>query len=83
MLFDIKDFNFPISKKLFDVAIKFAQQQVRIKREDFNIIQHTRKSLLCKKEVPRQKKNTNLFDVAIGAYDRAEVYELVGFFYIT
>ena len=71
MLFDIKDFDSSISKKLLDVAIKFAQLQVRIKREVFNIIQHTRKSLFCKN------------DIAIGAYDRAEVYELVGFFYIT
>ena len=27
-----------------------------------------------------QKKNTNLFDVAMGAYDGAEVCELVGLF---
>ena len=52
----------------------------RIKREDFSIIQHARKSLLYNNEIPWQKKNTKLFDVAMGAYDGAEVCEIVGLF---
>ena len=32
------------------------------------------------KEVSWQKKNTNLFDVAMGAYHGADVCELVGLF---
>ena len=51
-----------------------------MKREDFNIIQHTRKPFLYNKEIPWQKKNTNLFDAAMGAYDGAEVCEIVGLF---
>ena len=80
MIFDIKDFYSSISKKLLDDSINFARQHIQIKREDFSIIQHARKSLLYNKEIPWQKKNTNLFDVAMGAYDGAEVCELVGLF---
>ena len=69
MIFDIKDFYSSISKKLLDDSINFTRQHVQIiKREDFN------------KEIPWQKKNTNLFDVAMGAYDGAEVCEIVGLF---
>ena len=46
MIFDIKDFYSSISKNLLDDSINFARQDVQIKREDFSIIQHTRKSLL-------------------------------------
>ena len=56
------------------------RQDVQIKREDSRVIQHARKSLLYNKKIPWQKKNTNLFDVAVGAYDGAEVCELVGLF---
>ena len=67
MIFDLKDFYSSISKKLLDDTINFAQQHVQIKREDFNIIQHARKSLPYTKEILWQKKNTNLSDVAMGA----------------
>ena len=80
MTFDIKDFYSSISKKLLDDSINFARQHVQIKREDFSNIQHTRKSLRYNKEIPRQKKNTSLFVVAMGASDGAEVYEIVGLF---
>ena len=80
MIFDIKDFYSSISKKLLDDSINFARQHVQIKREDFSIIQHGRKSLLYNEEIPWQKKDTNLFDIAMGAYDGAEVSELVGLF---
>ena len=56
------------------------RQHVQIKREDFSIIQHGRKSLLYSKEIPWQRKNANLFDVAMGTYDGAEVCKLVGLF---
>ena len=80
MIFDIKDFYSSISKKLLDDSINFTRQHVQIKREDFSIIQHTRKLLLYNKEIPWQKKNTNLLHVAMGAYDEAKVCELVGLF---
>ena len=80
MIFDIKDFYSSISKKLLDGSINFARQHVQIKKKDFSIIQHARKSLLYNKEIPWQKKNINLFDVAVGAYNGSEVCEIVGLF---
>ena len=80
MIFDIKDFYSSINKKLLDDSINFTRQHLQIKREDFSIIQHARKSLLYNKEIPWRKKNTNLFDVAMGAYNGAEVCEIVGLF---
>ena len=81
MIFDIKDFYSSISEKLLDDAIHFARQHVQIKREDFRIIiQYATKSLLYNKEIPWNKQNTNLFDMAMGAYNGAEICRLVGLF---
>ena len=41
---------------------------------------YARKSFLYNKEIPWQEKSINLFDVAVGAYDGIEVYELAGLF---
>ena len=71
MIFDITEFYSSISKKLLDDSINFAQQHVQIKREDFNIIQQTRKSLLYKPDIPWQKKNTDLLNVKMEAYQGA------------
>ena len=71
MTFDITEFYSSISKKLLDDSINFAQQHVQIKREDFNIIQQTRKSLLYKTDIPWQKKNTNLLNVKMESYQGA------------
>ena len=73
MKFDIKDFYSSITKKLLHDK----------KRKDLRIIQHARKSLLYNKEIPWKKKNTNLFDVAMGAYNGDEVCELVGLFLLS
>ena len=37
-------------------------------------------ALLCNNEIPWQRKTTNLFDVAMGASDGAEVCDIVGLF---
>ena len=80
MIFDVKDYYSSISKKLLDDSINLAEQHIQIKREDFNIIQHTRKTLLYNKKIPWQNKNTNLFDVAMGIYDGTESCEIVSLF---
>ena len=49
------------TKKLLDYAINFEHKGAQIKREDFNINQHARKSLFHNKEIPWQKKKTNCF----------------------
>ena len=82
MIFDIKDFHSSISKKALDDSINFMRQRVQIKREDFSIIQHARKSLLYNKGIWWQKKNYNNFDVATGAYHGAEVCEIVALLFL-
>ena len=80
MIIDIKYFYSSISKKLLDNSIKFARHHLQLKREYFIIIQHARKSFLYNMEIPWYKKNTNLLDIVMAAYDGAEVCEIVGFF---
>ena len=78
--FNIKDFSSSISKNLIEDFVNFARQHIQIRREYFSIIQHTKKSLLSSMEVPWQKNNTNLFDVAIRAHHGVEVVEILDLF---
>ena len=79
-IFDIKDFYPSISEKLLTNALNFAKEITDISREDIQVMYHARKSLLFCNENPRMKREGNLFDVTMGAYDGAEVFELVGLF---
>ena len=80
ILFDIKDFYPSIKETLLIKAINFAGKRVNITNEDKVIIKHARKSLLYGNSEPWMKKDSRLFDVTMGAYDGAEVCELVGTF---
>ena len=80
MVFDIKEFYPSISKGLLDKCINFAKLHVNFRKEDIDLIAHARKSLLFSKGDTWIKKNNELFDVTMGAYDGAEVCELVGLF---
>ena len=66
--------------KLLNDAIEFADQHTEILEKDKAIINHARKSLLFYNGKPWMKKDSDLFDVSMGAYDGAEVCELVGIF---
>ena len=77
-LFDIKDFYPTITKDLLTKCLKFAEEKVKISDDDKKIIYNLRKSLLFNEGGTWMKKD-GLFDVTIGAYDEAEVCELVGF----
>ena len=83
MMFDVKDFYPSISKKLLVNAIKFAERTLRISQKDKEIIFHARKSLLFNKGESWIKKGDKLFDVTMGAYDGAEVCELVDCFILS
>ena len=80
MMFDVKDFYPSIKEKLLNKAIRFAEQTVSLSEKDKEIIFHARKSLLFNKNESWVKKGDTLFDVTMGAYDGAEVCELVGCF---
>ena len=79
IVFDIKDFYPTITKDLLTKCLKFAEEKVQISNDDKKIIYHARKSLLFNEEGTWMKKD-GLFDVKMGAYDGAEVCELVGTF---
>lgn len=78
IVFDIKDFYPSITKKLLSDAIKFAKSITHLSTKDVRIINHARKSLCFSDDSAWMKRNGNLFDVTMGAFDGAEVCELVG-----
>ena len=74
----LKTFFYPsIKETLLIKAIDLAAKLVNIANKDKVIIKHARKSLLYGNSEPGMKKDSGLFDVMIGAYDGAEVCELV------
>ena len=80
MIFDINNFYPSITSNLLNDSINFAKQYIDINVKDLDTIKHARKSLLFYNNESWMKKNGNLFDVTMGAYDGAEVCELVGLF---
>ena len=83
VVFDIENFYPSISEKLLKDALNFAKSKVKIKKVDFDTIMHARKSLLYKKGEPWIKARSGIFDVTMGAYDGAEICELVGIYLLT
>ena len=80
VIFDIKDFYPSIKESLLKQSLDFAEKYIKVTSEDKAIIKHARKSLLFNKQQIWIKKESGLFDVTMGAYDGAEVCELVGIF---
>ena len=60
--------------------LDFAEKHIKVSSEDKAIIKHARKSLLHNKQQTWIKKESELFDVMMGAYYGAEVCELVEIF---
>ena len=77
--FDIKDF-YPSIKETLNEAIQFAKEHVAITRKDVEVIFHAQKSVLYNDGEPWMKKEGGSFDVTMGAYDGAEVCELIGIY---
>ena len=78
VMFDIKDFYPSITQDLLHKALNFASEYIYISKCDIDAINHARKSLLFDGSNTCIKKQGGLFDVSVGAYDEAEVCELVG-----
>ena len=83
VVFDIENFYPSISEKLLTDALNFAKGKVKIKKIDYDTIMHARKSLLYKQGEPWMKTNSGIFDVTMGAYDGAEICELVGIYLLS
>ena len=79
--FDIDSFYPSITESLLSKAISFAKNYTTIRDKDIDIIMHCGKSLLFDKETAWTKKNqSDMFDVTMGSFDRAEVCEPIGLF---
>ena len=78
-MFDIKDFYPSITETLLRNAMNFAKRHTNVSKKDIELIYHARKSLLFNENDTWMKKE-GLFDVTMGAYDGAEICELVGAF---
>ena len=75
VIFDIEEFYPLIKESLLKQSLDLAEKYINVSSEDKAIVKHARKSLLFK-----IKKENGLIDVTMGAYDGAEVCELVGIF---
>ena len=76
--FDVKDFYLSISESLLVDAVTFASKLSVVTPHEREIIFHRRISLLFNNGESWMKKGGKLFGVTMGAYDGAEVCELVG-----
>jgi hypothetical protein len=82
MIFDVVDYYPSISEELLSKAITWAKQHTTISDLEEKTIKHARISLLYDHtgKVWMKKDNANAFDVPMGAYDGAEICELVGLY---
>ena len=78
--FDIVNYYPSISQKVFKEAMKFARKFTVISKDEEELLIHCREAYLCHEGDIWAKKDNNKFDVTIGAWDGAEVAELVGLF---
>ena len=80
MVFDIEQFYPSIKESVLLKALEFAKSHTKVSKKDIDTIRHARRSLLFNQGVPWVKKEGENFDVTMGAYDGAEVCELVGIY---
>ena len=77
--FHVVEFYPSVSKKWLNPSISFARSITTISDSVVNITHHSRKSLLFDKTSAWVKRgNYFFFDVMMGSYDGAQIYELVG-----
>ena len=79
MQLDIVDFYPSITEELFNKALDFAAETVHIDEQIKSILRNASQSLLYHNESIWNKK-TGLFDFTMGAYDGAEITDLVGLY---
>ena len=61
-------------------AIQFAAKHTDINKNDFKVMFHAQNSLLFHSNQPWVKRDSDTFDVRIGACDGAKICEPVGIF---
>ena len=82
-MFDVKDFYPSINKAVLQKALQFAKNHTKTLKKDIDLIIHARISLLFNEGETWVKKIDENFDVTMGAYDGAEICELVGIYLLS
>ena len=78
LIFDIKDYySSSVQKELLNKGLRIAEENIDIFGNDTEIIHHARKSLFFWWKGHMYEKQNDLIVVTMGAYDSAEVCELV------
>ena len=77
-MFNIKEFYSSIQEELLNKGLRFVQEHLDMASKDKEFIYHACKSLLFDEKDTQIKKQNGCFDVTMGAYDSAELCELVG-----
>ena len=78
MAFDIESFYLSTTERLFTNAVQFAKQMTEIFYHNLSSINQSRKTLFFNEKIPWVKKDgSEDFDVPVGCFDGAEVYEIV------
>ena len=77
---DIVDYYPSVSRELFDKALQFAKNFVNVDEQTVKIILNARKSILYHNDTIWSKNGNSDFDIAMGAYDGAEVTDLIGLY---
>ena len=80
---DFEKYYPSITKPLLMKAIEHARKYVDFTQEEVDIILQARHSVLIHQEHPWTKKGEEPFDVTMGAYDGAEICELVGLYILS
>ena len=80
--FDIVDFYPSITEELLMKSLNYARSIEAIDKNVVNIIMHSRKSLLFDRDNVWVKKENSNFDVTMGSYNGAELFELTGLYII-
>ena len=80
--FDIVSFYPSITKKMLEKSVMWAKDFCNIPQQDIDVINNSRESYLFKDDEIWTKKDNN-FDVTMGAYDGAEICELIGLYILS
>ena len=80
--FDIVDFYPSITEELLMKSLNYARSIEAIDKNVVNITMHSRKSLLFDRDNVWVKKENSNFDVTMGSYNGAELFELTGLYII-
>ena len=78
--FDIIEFYTSITKELLARSLNHARECTDITEEEIEIILSSRKSVLSDSRRSWVKSHVDNFDVPMGAYDSAQVVDLVGIY---